>query len=370
MKNKAKILLPIFLLITLISSIFAAQSLRTLQKRTNIRVNAGKTGLAKIVTLPKGTVVSFSQDDLKNAKNLEYTPGRKTEFVENIKVVSIPAEHGMLPHQIDELAYNLDTGIPLYMSKDSLESAKSPGSQQDFVMTLKEGAMIYSHAESFNILNKEELGAIRNEVLFSEGSCTTSTLPSILGTLHFSPVGERIYGDMVMNYSLSPQVDKMLSYALNRKKAPGAQLGDCYRYVKLALLNANLVPFYLDGGSAYMATDILTNVEKRLTELKKRGEVKKSAEVKNYVNLIGDDSPYKDLIKNPYDAPRGSILIYEGGLHGHIEIKVGNTGEGGFISDYFSDSARTGDPDNGLTNQLSGSRTRKLVAVLVRPGME
>lgn len=370
MKSIKNITLPLLLLLSLATSIFAAQSILTLQKKTNIRVYAGESGLAKIVTLPVGTVVTFPQEDFDDAKKMEYAPGKKTSFVGNVEIVSIPKKHNMSPDQIDELAYNLDAGIPLYMAKSSLKDAKSPGTQQQYVQTLTEGALVYSSEESFNILDKEELDTIRDEILYSGEPCISKVLPPVIGKLHFSPVAEHIYGEMVMKYSLSSEVDKMLRYAIRNKKDPGEKLGQCYKYVKMAMLNAQLVPFYLDGFSAKYAGDKLENVETRLDELKASGEVNRSAEAKNFINLMADDSPHKDLIKSPYDAPRGSILVYDGGPHGHIEIKVGNAGEGGFVSDYFADSARSGHPDNGLSNKLSGSRNRKLIAVLVRPDVE
>lgn len=142
----------------------------------------------------------------------------------------------------------------------------------------------------------------------------------------------------ILDPNLKDPIDKMIAYA--QKKKSSRSTGACFRYVKNALLAGGLVNKYLSEISAKKAGN----------ELKSEG----------FVNLL-EDPQLKQKIKSPYDAPRGAVLVYSGGPHGHIEIKTGPVGEGGFISDYFSESARTGEPEN----QLSG-RGRTLIGVYIK----
>jgi hypothetical protein len=78
----------------------------------------------------------------------------------------------------------------------------------------------------------------------------------------------------------------------------------CWRYVKQALLQAGAV-------NAYPKTNYANQAGTELTQ--------------NYgfVRLS---------IHDPYSAPVGSVLVYEGGEAGHVEIRT----ERGFASDYHS----------------------------------
>ncbi|MCB0349453.1 MAG: hypothetical protein KDD37_11505, partial [Bdellovibrionales bacterium] len=143
---------------------------------------------------------------------------------------------------------------------------------------------------------------------------------------------------MVKDYSESPEVEALISCA-ERNVRPGPT-GYCYRYVKNALLGGNLSSTYLNGVPA----------KKAGAELRREG----------YTNLLQLDGWDKKIL-SPYDAPKGAILVYDGGQYGHIEIKSGDVGEGGFISDYYSESSRVGQVSNGLSG-----RGRTLIGVYVK----
>ncbi len=143
---------------------------------------------------------------------------------------------------------------------------------------------------------------------------------------------------MVKDYSESPEVNAMIQCA--KRNVRPRSTGYCYRYVKNALLGGNLSSSYLNGVPAKGAGPAL----------KREG----------YTNLLNKPE-WGKMIRNPYDAPKGAILVYDGGKYGHIEIKSGDVGEGGFISDYYTESSRTGRISNGLSG-----RGRTLIGVYVK----
>ena len=77
----------------------------------------------------------------------------------------------------------------------------------------------------------------------------------------------------------------------------------CWRYVKKALLAADAVDAYPNGASAKYAGSILVN---------------------DFGFILLDD------ITDPEDAPVGSVLVYGGAGHGHIEIRTAD----GYVSDF------------------------------------
>ena len=73
---------------------------------------------------------------------------------------------------------------------------------------------------------------------------------------------------------------------------------------------------------------------------------------------------YKSKIKGPADAPKGSVLVYSSGVHcrhskvkdcGHIEIKMSEPGNPGYISDYYS------------AQPITKFSKYKLVGVMIKP---
>jgi hypothetical protein len=70
-------------------------------------------------------------------------------------------------------------------------------------------------------------------------------------------------------------------------------------------------------------------------------------------------------ITNPYDAPRGAVIVYDvtdRSEHGHVEIFDGTS----FYSDYVSKNSRV--TDKGKTT-MEG-RGRKVVGVWIKEGVE
>ena len=76
-----------------------------------------------------------------------------------------------------------------------------------------------------------------------------------------------------------------------------------------------------------------------------------------FKNLMLIDGVLPDGMETLYDAPVGSVLIFDGGDYGHAEI----VGKPGFISDYWSSTPRTGakGPPEG--------RGRRLIGIWVKP---
>ncbi|MBU6376668.1 MAG: hypothetical protein KGQ59_11770, partial [Bdellovibrionales bacterium] len=62
-------------------------------------------------------------------------------------------------------------------------------------------------------------------------------------------------------------------------------------------------------------------------------------------------------MKSLYDAPAGSVLIYDGGTYGHAEIRSND----GFVSDYFTKRARTGE-----SGKPKGS-SRRIIGIWIKP---
>lgn len=141
------------------------------------------------------------------------------------------------------------------------------------------------------------------------------------------------------NYSSSASVNKLIERAMELKRERST--GKCYRFVKKALISAGLISKYLEGSRAKGAGQ----------ELQQLG----------FINLLSEFD-FKKSIYNPYQAPKGAILVYDGGRSGHIEIKTTPIGEGGFVSDYFNKIARTGEKENGIEGL-----GRRLMGVYIKP---
>ncbi|AHI05245.1 hypothetical protein BDW_03685 [Bdellovibrio bacteriovorus W] len=138
----------------------------------------------------------------------------------------------------------------------------------------------------------------------------------------------------VVKYSTSSEVDKTIKYGMRNKETRSKRL--CYRYVKRSLLGGDLVDDYLPGAQAKNAVG----------DLKRRG----------FINMM-DDPRYKDLIKNPKDAPKGAVLVYRNtrdAKHaGHVEIKTDWGSSGGYVSDFYRPTNHT------LSN-------RQLIGVMIK----
>ncbi|RPE75882.1 LysM peptidoglycan-binding domain-containing protein [Vulcaniibacterium tengchongense] len=113
-------------------------------------------------------------------------------------------------------------------------------------------------------------------------------------------------------------------------------LGRCYLYVKVALQASGMASRYLAGQAAKSAGP----------ELKKEG----------FRNILEESN---HGIKSPYDAPVGSVIVYDvtdGSPWGHIEVRMS---DGEFASDYKSPNSRVmrvGEPPTlmGRGRRVSG----------------
>lgn len=88
------------------------------------------------------------------------------------------------------------------------------------------------------------------------------------------------------------------------ERARARSTARCWRYVKSALLAANVVHSYPQTAYAKQAgTELATN-----------------------------HGFQRINIRNPFEAPVGAVLVYGGRGAGHVEIRTGN----GFVSDFHS----------------------------------
>ncbi len=129
----------------------------------------------------------------------------------------------------------------------------------------------------------------------------------------------------------SPGVRAALNYA--QQKAHATSQGACYCYVKRALIMGGLISpnRYPPGGSAHEAKDDLAELGF------------------NNIFTVGAGLPL-DQIRN---APEGAVLVYDGGEHGHAEIKIGRAGEStNAISDF---------------RRVNTLRNRRLIGIMIPP---
>ncbi len=196
----------------------------------------------------------------------------------------------------------------------------------------------------------------------SIGACPGALTESV------SSMKKALCGSIFKCYSNDPKVQKMIAYArahvTPRPRGKRKPKPMCFRAVKTAMVKSDMTDDYIRGGDPKNSD----------TELSKQG----------YKNLL-DDPDMKDLIKSPNDGFAGALFVYDSIPHdrkvwtkddkgksqlvpdpGHIEIKSLDSGQGGFVSDYYSINARTGD-------QLSvdDKRThRKLIGVYYKADIE
>lgn len=163
-------------------------------------------------------------------------------------------------------------------------------------------------------------------------------------------------------YSEHPEVKAMIRYA--ESHAHRASRGMCYRYVKEALCRSprgkrckggSLVGNYLNGTPVFPEVPSRSNPKigpNAIRNLKKQ----------DFINLL-EDPTFSSIVQNPASAPKGAIMIYQGGKNGgHIEIKTGHGANGSYISDFKA-------PNSIMKNELAGraSKNYKLVGVMVKP---
>jgi hypothetical protein len=129
------------------------------------------------------------------------------------------------------------------------------------------------------------------------GSLYDARHASLLGDTavqHFGPKADGIRYDSRMIHAAE----------IAEQRAHKHSLGSCWRYVKNALLAANVVTSY-----------------------------PKTAYAKQAGNELTQQHGFRRLsISDPIKAPIGSVLVYGGGGAGHVEIRT----SAGFVSDFQS----------------------------------
>lgn len=149
----------------------------------------------------------------------------------------------------------------------------------------------------------------------------------------------------VSAYSSSKKVEGLIKTAKKGKASRSLKL--CYRYVKRALMNSDVIDDYPPSGKAKLA----------VSDLKSQG----------MVNLL-DNPKYAAKIKTPADAPKGAVLVYSTGESkeaGHIEIKTGEGDKATYISDYESKNNIQLSP-KGLYKAKVG-KPYKIIGVMILP---
>jgi hypothetical protein len=186
----------------------------------------------------------------------------------------------------------------------------------------------------------------------------------------------------IKNYSESPQVKRMIDWAMKAKFS--ASIGLCYRLVKEAIANQCGPNIYREDHSLRYACKNRLSPEggkkgpgDNLTQSVLTGAADEAAlsaktrlKTQGFINLL-DTEPYKTEMRSPSDAPRGAILVYSSGVPckhsriadcGHAEIKTGNPGEPGYVSDYYS-----ADAINETPRARKYPNNYRLVGVMIKP---
>lgn len=209
----------------------------------------------------------------------------------------------------------------------------------------------------------EEAGVCVNGYCSNPASNSLSSLFNIIqnaNDVKTSYNGPKTIEEVVANYEESDFVRNMMLTAKKGYRAESRNKGrlirstwvnadrksssirSCYNGVKELLEKAGATSSRLVGEHAMYAG----------SSLKSQG----------FLNLM--DTDFKDQIKSPYDAPVGSVIVYkttDGSRSGHIEVRT----ENGFVSDYFSERARTGSSGVGLS-----SKGRKVIGVYIKETRE
>ncbi|MFL9960508.1 LysM peptidoglycan-binding domain-containing protein [Paraburkholderia sediminicola] len=150
------------------------------------------------------------------------------------------------------------------------------------------------------------------------------------------------YGKKSANFSgpVAAQKARLGQPIYSVQKAPNVSTGECWKYVKIALLASSMVDSY---PSHVEAKDAGNDLEKA-----------------GFQNILSDPS-YQ--IASPYDAPEGAVIVYgttDGSTHGHAEVVLpGHL----FASDYISPNSRV--MRKNETPTLIG-KGRKVIGVWVK----
>jgi hypothetical protein len=197
-------------------------------------------------------------------------------------------------------------------------------------------------------------------------------------------VGPPVHGGLdqqIRNYSESKEVSRMIDWAM-KNKSPASRRW-CYRSVKEAIASqcgpdikdeGRVVyhcrnPLYPEGGRKGPGNNLTQSVS---TEMADSFALSAKTRLKSegFVNLL-EIEPYKSQMRSPSQAPKGAVLVYSSGIPcnngktkdcGHTEIKTGNAGEDGYVSDYYSKDAI-----NETPRARKYGSNYKLVGIMIKP---
>jgi len=190
-------------------------------------------------------------------------------------------------------------------------------------------------------------------------------------------VGPPVHGGLdrqIRNYSDSDEVSRMINWAMKNKSSASRRM--CYRSVKEAMATqcgparagySCKNPFSPEGGKKGPGNNLTKSVS---TEMADSYALSAKTRLKGegFVNLL-EIEPYKSQMRSPSLAPKGAILVYSSGIPcgkirdcGHTEIKVGNSGEDGYVSDYYSKDAI-----NETPRAKKYGSNYKLVGIMIKP---
>jgi len=125
-----------------------------------------------------------------------------------------------------------------------------------------------------------------------------------------TPEEVKNFGPQAGKYNYDARMIRAAEIAAERAKKHSTSY--CWRYVKVALLEAGAVKSY--PGTPY---------------------------AKHAAEELPKDFGFKKLaVRDPLKAPLGSVLVYGGRDAGHVEIRTRN----GFVSDYFSPTPKADRP--------------------------
>ena len=171
----------------------------------------------------------------------------------------------------------------------------------------------------------------------------------------------------IMNYSNSAKVQKMINKALaetsvqyikakgkvigTRSKNPTKSYGQCLQHAKIAMHAGGLTSEYgnysrVNRETGYPKKNLVGHLERQ-----------------GFKDILNDPK-YGGLITSAASAPKGALLVYEGGTEGgHVEIKTEFGNKGRYVSDFQSELPIIQNTTAGLS-----SRRYKLIGVLVQTG--
>lgn len=210
--------------------------------------------------------------------------------------------------------------------------------------------------------DRDNIGDISREATRSDEVAPTPApraAPQRIPTPAAAPAtaGPLNYDQSILNYSNSPRTQRTLQYARSHFGSRRRGRGGCYRAVKDSLSCDSsrqcLISSWYSGVPASGAVRDLSRAPN------------------NFINLM-TTSPYAGRV-NARNAPKGAVLVYSSGVPcrhsripdcGHVEIKMGNPGEDGYISDfYFPDPIN----DTPRIRRNRGRTNYRLIGVMVKP---